>query len=236
MLQMTDVDQSATKAPLLKLCVDGELFLLSWRVSILKDPGMSQPQCAVCIKRQSQSQSSSMAPRQNHSYFTTSRSYESYGLKRFFVRSSTKLLDGVFFNDATATVYVLCSSRRSLCNWITQQPTLAKPPSHTHPLKHLSTNQPPLHSFIMVKFSLVLGGLAVLSSVSAMGGRGGKGGTGGNSGPPGGGFRPGGSSGTYAYDASNSPARPSPPAARRYMYHPRLYRPFAFPAIASLDI
>ena len=29
---------------------------LSWRVSILKDPGMSQTQYAVCIKRQSQSQ------------------------------------------------------------------------------------------------------------------------------------------------------------------------------------
>ena len=30
--------------------------ILSWRVSILKDPGMSQTQYAVCIKRQSQSQ------------------------------------------------------------------------------------------------------------------------------------------------------------------------------------
>ena len=29
---------------------------MSWRVSILKDPGMSQTQYAVCIKRQSQSQ------------------------------------------------------------------------------------------------------------------------------------------------------------------------------------
>ena len=29
---------------------------MSWRVSILKDQGMYQTQCAVCIKRQSQSQ------------------------------------------------------------------------------------------------------------------------------------------------------------------------------------
>ena len=35
---------------------DGGVHAVSWRVSILKDNGMFQTNCIVCIKRQSQSQ------------------------------------------------------------------------------------------------------------------------------------------------------------------------------------